>query len=75
MSATSDTSQFYTVYGYSYFGHCDLKFLIDSLICDRSNVDEEAMLAILAYATGPDVLKYIHKYLEMDLQNLGAYHV
>uniref|UniRef100_A0ACD5XEX3 Uncharacterized protein n=1 Tax=Avena sativa TaxID=4498 RepID=A0ACD5XEX3_AVESA len=48
--------------------------------CDSSNVHEEAMLAIgaLAYATGPDFLKYMpefHKYLEMGLQNFGAYQV
>lgn len=48
--------------------------------CDSSNVHEEAMLAIgaLAYATGTDFLKYMpefHKYLEMGLQNFGAYQV
>uniref|UniRef100_A0A453IAR9 Importin subunit beta-1/Transportin-1-like TPR repeats domain-containing protein n=1 Tax=Aegilops tauschii subsp. strangulata TaxID=200361 RepID=A0A453IAR9_AEGTS len=48
--------------------------------CDSSNVHEEAMLAIgaLAYATGPEFVKYMpefHKYLEMGLQNFGAYQV
>ncbi|CAM0872726.1 unnamed protein product [Alopecurus aequalis] len=48
--------------------------------CDSSNVHEEAVLAIgaLAYATGPDFLKCMpefHKYLEMGLQNFGAYQV
>jgi importin subunit beta-1 len=41
-------------------------------------VHEEAMLDIgaLAYATGPDFLKYMpefHRYLDMGLQNCGAY--
>ncbi|BAF11732.1 Os03g0294600, partial [Oryza sativa Japonica Group] len=48
--------------------------------CNSSNVHEEAMLAIgaLAYATGPEFVKYMpefHKYLEMGLQNFGAYQV
>lgn len=48
--------------------------------CDSSNVHEEAMLAIgaLAYATGPEFVKYMpefHRYLEMGLQNFGAYQV
>lgn len=83
MSAAFNTSPFYIAYGYSYFGHCNLKILIDSLIseffsCNSSNVHEEAMLDIgaLAYATGPDFLKYMpefHRYLDMGLQNCGAY--
>jgi importin subunit beta-1 len=74
------------------FSNCDDKSVIvqfaDQIMvlflrvfsCDSSNVHEEAMLAIgaLAYATGPDFLKYMpefHKYLEMGLQNFGAYQV
>lgn len=48
--------------------------------CRSSTVHEEAMLAIgaLAYATGPEFLKYMqefYKYLEMGLQNFEEYQV
>ncbi|GAB2255647.1 hypothetical protein Droror1_Dr00009425 [Drosera rotundifolia] len=48
--------------------------------CRSATVHEEAMLAIgaLAYATGPDFVKYMndfYKYLEMGLQNYEEYQV
>eukprot|EP00257_Ricinus_communis_P014965 XP_015572772.1 importin subunit beta-1 [Ricinus communis] len=48
--------------------------------CRNATVHEEAMLAIgaLAYATGPDFVKYMsefYKYLEMGLQNFEEYQV
>ncbi|WOG97029.1 hypothetical protein DCAR_0416368 [Daucus carota subsp. sativus] len=48
--------------------------------CRSATVHEEAMLAIgaLAYATGPDFLKYMsefYKYVEMGLQNYDEYQV
>ncbi|XP_042378645.1 importin subunit beta-1-like [Zingiber officinale] len=48
--------------------------------CRSSTVHEEAMLAVgaLAYATGPQFVKYIqefYKYLEMGLQNFEEYQV
>jgi hypothetical protein len=77
MSATSDTSQFYTAYGYSYFEHCDLKFLLASLIseffsCDRSNVDEEGMVTILAYAT-KHILECLFAILMVHLPSLDSF--
>ncbi|XP_074291728.1 importin subunit beta-1-like [Silene latifolia] len=48
--------------------------------CRSATVHEEAMLGIgaLAYATGPEFLKYMnefYKYLEMGLQNFEEYQV
>ncbi|CAO2821335.1 unnamed protein product [Amaranthus hypochondriacus] len=48
--------------------------------CSSATVHEEAMLGIgaLAYATGPEFLKYMnefYKYLEMGLQNFSDYQV
>jgi importin subunit beta-1 len=47
--------------------------------CVSTNVHEAiGAIGSLAYATGPDFLKYMpefQKYLEMGLQNFGAYQI
>ncbi|KAK9665223.1 hypothetical protein RND81_14G098800 [Saponaria officinalis] len=57
-----------------------MQLFLGVFACRSATVHEEAMLGIgaLAYATGPDFLKYMnefYKYLEMGLQNFEEYQV
>ncbi|KAL2921790.1 Importin subunit beta-1 [Bienertia sinuspersici] len=57
-----------------------MQLFLGVFACRSATVHEEAMLGIgaLAYATGPDFVKYMnefYKYLEMGLQNFEEYQV
>ncbi|KAL9225418.1 hypothetical protein vseg_001347 [Gypsophila vaccaria] len=57
-----------------------MQLFLGVFACRSATVHEEAMLGIgaLAYATGPEFLKYmneLYKYLEMGLQNFEEYQV
>ncbi|XP_074291729.1 importin subunit beta-1-like [Silene latifolia] len=57
-----------------------MQLFLGVFACRSATVHEEAMLGIgaLAYATGPEFLKYMnefYKYLEMGLQNFEEYQV
>ncbi|CAL5407987.1 unnamed protein product [Camellia sinensis] len=67
-------------YTFMQFSDQIMNLFLRVFACRSATVHEEAMLAIgaLAYATGPDFVKYMpefYKYLEMGLQNFEEYQV
>ncbi|CAL5344172.1 unnamed protein product [Camellia sinensis] len=67
-------------YTFMQFADQIMNLFLRVFACRSATVHEEAMLAIgaLAYATGPDFMKYMpefYKYLEMGLQNFEEYQV